>query len=443
VDLTLERASAAIAARELGAVELVESLLARIEATEPAVHAWASVDADGALAAARRLDAEPTPRGPLHGIPIGLKDVIDTGGWPTEAGSRALAGRVPDADAEVVARLRAAGAIVLGKTVTHELAYGQNEPPTRSPWDPGRYPGGSSAGSGVALAVGGALGALGTDTGGSIRNPSALNALTGLKPTQGLVSTRGVIPCSHSLDVVGPMARTAAGVSLLLAGMADVPAAQPPRRVGVDRGMWERSGVAPCVADAAESALADLDAEIVECSLESAERALAVGLVIFACEGAAYHRERFARYEPGTRIMVELGALISGADYVAALRAREVIRRDVRATFEALRLDAFAGPTLPAPAWPLTALRTDFTRSGSQPGDLSGALRLLSWANVCGLPALSVPCGSSPEGLPLGLHLVGRPFTDAGLLQLTERFQQVTTWHELRPTGHTPIAPRA
>ena len=420
---------------DVSAVERVEAALACIEATEPAVHAWASVDAEGAFETARRLDAEP-PRGPLHGMPIGVKDVIDTGGWPTEAGSRAMAGRVPAADAEVVARLRAAGAIVLGKTVTHEFAYGQNEPPTRSPWDPSLYPGGSSAGSGVAVAVGSAFGALGTDTGGSIRNPSALNAITGLKPTQGLVSLRGVIPCSRSLDVVGPMARTAADVSLLLRAMADVPPAEAPRRIGVDRAMWERSGVAPDVAEAVDAALVDLGVELVECSLEPVERALTVGLVIFACEGYAFHRDLFARrardYAQGTRIMVELGALISGADYVTALRAREAIRRDVRATFEALRLDAFAGPTLPGPAWPLEAMRTDFTRSGDAPGDLSGALRLLSWANVCGLPALSIPCGTS-GGLPLGLHLVGRPHTDAGLLQLGATFQEATTWHELRP----------
>jgi Asp-tRNA(Asn)/Glu-tRNA(Gln) amidotransferase A subunit family amidase len=420
---------------DVSAVERVEAALARIQETQPVVHAWASVDADGALAAARRLDAE-SPRGPLHGMPIGVKDVIDTGGWPTEAGSRALAGRVPAADAEVVARLRAAGAIVLGKTVTHEFAYGQNEPPTRSPWDPSLYPGGSSAGSGVAVAVDSAFGTLGTDTGGSIRNPSAVNAITGLKPTNGLVSTRGVIPCSHSLDVVGPMARTAADVALLLDGMADVPPADAPRRIGVDREMWERSGVAPEAAEAVDDALAELGVELVECSLEAAERALTVGLVIFACEGYAFHRDLFARrardYAQGTRIMVELGALISGADYVAALRAREVIRREVRSRFDELQLDAVAGPTLPGPAWPLDAMRTDFTRPGDEHGDLSGALRLLSWANVCGLPALSVPCGTS-GGLPLGLHLVGRPFTDAGLLRLGQTFQEATTWHELRP----------
>jgi Asp-tRNA(Asn)/Glu-tRNA(Gln) amidotransferase A subunit family amidase len=452
-ELTLEEAAARIAARELSTVELTDAVLERLRETEPAVHAWASVDVDGARAAAARLDAELAvdgPRSPMHGIPVGFKDVIDTAGWPTEAGSRVLAGRLPEADAEAVARLRAAGAVVIGKTVTHEFAYGQDDPPTRSPWDPSRYPGGSSAGSGVAVAVGSALGTLGTDTGGSIRNPGAVNAIVGLKPTNGLVSNRGVIPVSTSLDQVGPLSRTVAGAALMLQAMATGPAVPDYRaaldaplgrpRVGVDRAAWERCGVTPAVREAVETALVKLEAlgaEIVEVDLPVVELALPTGLTLFVCEAHSWHRDLFAErprdYAQATRIMIELGALVSGSDYVTAQKVREVIRRDVRATFERLRLDVMAGPTLPAPAWPAEDLRTDFTRSGEQHGDLAGALRLLNWANICGMPALSVPCGASPEGLPLGLHLVGRPFADADVLRLAHAYQTATTWHELRP----------
>jgi aspartyl-tRNA(Asn)/glutamyl-tRNA(Gln) amidotransferase subunit A len=218
----------------------------------------------------------------------------------------------------------------------------------------------------------------------------------------------------------------------------DAPLGRP--RIGVDRAAWERCGVEPAVRDAVEAALAELQAlgaEIIDIDLEIVELALPTGLTLFLCEAHSWHRELFASrardYTPGTRVMIALGALVAGSDYVTAQKVREVVRREVRATFERFRLDAFAGPTLPAPAWPAEHLRTDFTRSGEEHGDLAGALRLLNWANVCGMPALSVPCGASPEGLPLGLQLVGRPFADARILQLAHAYQSATSWHELRP----------
>jgi aspartyl-tRNA(Asn)/glutamyl-tRNA(Gln) amidotransferase subunit A len=464
-DLTIDEASELIAKRDCSAAELLEAVLERLTETEPIVRAWASVDEVGARSAAAAADrrlASGQRCGRMHGIPVGLKDVIDTEGWPTEAGSRVLAGHVPAADAVVVAQLRRAGAVILGKTVTYEFAYGQDHPPTRNPWDQSRYPGGSSVGSGVAVAVGSALATLGTDTGGSIRNPAAINGLVGLKPTNGLVSRRGVIPVSPSLDQVGPLTKTVADCAIVLQEIAGrdhadrttVPIRLPDYRsalerplaslrIGVDRQAWQQCGVEPCAKEAVDAALVTLErcgAEVVEISMPSLDLALATGLTLFLSEATAWHQEllatRIRDYSPGTRVMLALGALVPGSDYVRAQHVREVVRDEVRTTFERHRLDAIASPTLPGPAVPAAELRTDLTRTG-ETNDLAGALRLLNWANVCGLPAISVPCGASPEGLPLGLQLTGRPFKEATLLCAASMFEWSTDWHRRRPAiGH-------
>ncbi len=219
-DLTIREAGVKLRSGTLSPVELTEAVLARIAATEPVLHAYVQVLAEEAMGAAREAEAElraGRDRGPLHGIPIAIKDILDVAGVPTRCGSHVRAdARAANADAEAVARLRAAGAVIVGKTVTHEFAGGVLSPPARNPWDPGRIPGGSSGGSGAAVAAGSCLAALGTDTAGSIRIPAALCGVVGLKPTTGQVSTRGVFPLSWSLDTVGPLAKTVDDAMLVL-----------------------------------------------------------------------------------------------------------------------------------------------------------------------------------------------------------------------------------
>jgi len=222
-DLSLVEAGALVQQRSISSSELVDATLRRIEATEPVVHAYALVLAEDARRRARQADRELAQghwRGPLHGLPLAVKDICYTRDAPTEAGSRAMAGFVPDYDATVVRRLREAGAVLVGKTVTHEFAVGVNTPPTRTPWDMSAYPGGSSAGSGVAVSVRSAGGALGTDTGGSIRIPATINGIVGLKPTFGRVSRYGVVPLAASLDHVGPLTRTVEDCAVVLQAIA-------------------------------------------------------------------------------------------------------------------------------------------------------------------------------------------------------------------------------
>ncbi|MFE4413984.1 amidase [Streptomyces sp. NPDC056821] len=458
--LSIDDAAALIGRRELSAGELLASLLERINQTEERFQAWTSIDIEGAMEAARQADqdsANHRKHGWLHGIPIGVKDVIDTAGWPTEAGSRACAGRIPAADAASVAALRTAGATILGKTVTHEFAYGQNTPPTRSPWGLDRYPGGSSAGSGVAVAAGHVPGALGTDTAGSIRNPAAVNGIVGLRPTTGLVNTDGLVGLSPRLDQVGPIARSVTDCTLLLAGLVDDAvrhrlgngddpvralrnraASHDSVRVGVDRASWAESGVTADVIAVLEEAVEDLrrnGAHIVEVSLPELRIGLPITLVFCLLDASEKYRTllaaRAADMAPGTRVMFELGLVVTDADLDLALNARRFLQQTLRRAFEEHRLTALASPTLPAVAPRLADLATDLTRDG-EAADLSGALLLLSPSNVCGLPGLSLPCGKA-GGLPVGMHLLGRPFDDLDLLALGYRYEQETPWKTMKP----------
>lgn len=447
--LTLAEAAARIADRTVTAGELVAAVLQQLAATEPAVHAYASVDEEGAEAAAAMLDRELARgryRGPLHGVPVGVKDLIWTEGLRTEAGSRAMAGFVPDRDATVVARLKDAGAIVIGKTVTHEFAFGRNEPATRCPWDLRCYPGGSSAGSGVAVAVGSAFAALGTDTGGSIRVPASVNGVVGLKPTFGRVSRDGVVPLSHSLDAVGPLARTPEDCALVLGAIAGADPRDPStlnepvpdyraalveslegRRIGVDRAAIEdvslEDEAAGAFADAVQT-LRGLGATVVDVDITELRHAEACGLTLAFSEVSFWHRDLLRRrggdYDRGTRAMVEVGFALTGPEIVAAQRMRELIKRAVRRAFEEGQLDALVGPTLQGPTVPLKDRNT-----------LRGTHRLLIGANVAGLPALNVPCGATGAGLPLGLHLLGRPFGEPELLQIAHAYERSTN---ARPT---------
>ena len=467
VDLTIDEASALLARRSLSAVELVEETLNRIEATEPVIHAYTLVLADQARAAAVEADAERAAgrvRGPLLGIPIGVKDLCYTQGIPTEAGSRALAGFIPAFDAMVVQRLHGAGAIVIGKTVTHEFAYGVNVPPTRTPWLHDGYPGGSSAGSGAAVAARSAFGALGTDTGGSIREPAALNGLVGLKPTFGLVGRSGIVPLSQSMDHAGPITRTVTDCAMLLQALAgfdagDLGSIEVPREeylagldggvagltVGVERDFFFREQLRDEVRRALEAVvdeLAQQGVRIVEVAMPELDLMETVGLTILLVEASANARrvlrEHGADLDANTRRMFELGELLPATHYVTAQRARTVLKDATRNMFQANGLDALLSPTLPSTTYPIDiALQAD--QSGEDP--VSAALKYMIPANVTGLPALTVPCGFSPSGLPIGFQLMGRPFAENTLFRLARAYERNHSWHARKPALEVRAAP--
>lgn len=434
-------------------MELLDATMQRLDETEDRVHAFAFLAADARkqARAAEREIASGALRGSLHGIPLGVKDNFLTAGMITEAGSRALAGHVPDIDAEAVARLRRAGAVIVGKTVTHEFAYGQGIPPTRNPWNLNRYSGGSSAGTAVSVAVGSSLGGLGTDTGGSIRIPSALSGATGLKPTFGRVSKRGVIPLSATMDHAGPIARTAEDVAILLDAVAGFDRGDPTSmrrkvvmqplsdaegirgmRLGVERGFYfgpQLTDPARAVAEAALAVLERLGARLVTVQIPELETAAAVGRTIISVE-ASYHLGRWLRQGareigPGIRSALELGELISGTDYLRATQARRALIERMRETFRRHRLHALVTPTLARTAIPIAEL----------PGE--PRLPFTIPFNLTGQPALTIPAGFGPDGLPIGVQIAGRPWDEPTVLRIGHAYQTVTNWHLAIPTFAT------
>jgi len=424
---TLDAVDAARAIREkvLSPVDLVDALLDRIERIDGRVQAWVLVDRDGARRAARQAADEAalgTFRGPLHGVPFGAKDIFYSAGLPTEGGSKTMAGFVPDYDATSVARLKAAGAILLGKLHTTEFAT-SDPAPTRNPWNLACTPGGSSSGSAAAVAARTVPLALGTQTIGSNVRPAAYCGLVGLKPTFGRISTRGVMPLSYSQDHVGLMARSVEDIALGLsitaghdpgdasssrAPVADYPVALTRRRaprIGLLREFLERA--TPEVADITAQTvnrLARAGADVDEAKLPPTFRAVAAAAyVIMRSETASVHAERFALkadlYRPAIRSTIEMGMLIPGDLYVRALRLRRQFRREMSPLLE--RYDLLLTPTTPAPA-----------PEGMATGDASFQL---PWS-ISGLPSVTVPCALTTSGLPLGIQLVSGPFTEASLL---------------------------
>jgi aspartyl-tRNA(Asn)/glutamyl-tRNA(Gln) amidotransferase subunit A len=454
-----------LADRELSAAEVLDATFARIEATEPRVHAYARVMEKSARTDAARADKALAggTQGPLCGVPIGVKDLCYTAGFPTSAGSRVLEGFLPDYDATVVRNLRAAGAVIVGKTVTHEFAYGQDVPPTRNAWDRRCYPGGSSAGSGVAVAVGSAYGAIGTDTGGSIRVPASVNGVVGLKPTFGRISRRGVVPMSPTMDTVGPLARTVRDVALLLGAVAGAEPGDPTAvdepvpdyvsglserldglRIGVERKHFLYDGVIPEVRTAVEAAiakLAELGATLVEVEMQDAEYAVRAGMAVLVADTSEWHqsllRRHGDRYVRETRVMLELGELVPAAAYAKAQRVRTVVQQGMRRTFEEHRLDAIAAPTTPVTTMPVEDLSVDLTGSGQTA--LAAFTHQLMIANVVGTPSLSVPAGYTATDLPIGMQLMGRPFGEEALLRIGHAYEQASPWRDRHPDLTTPL----
>lgn len=449
-ELSLAEAARAIRTRELSPVELTESVLARIRAVDGRLRAYATVAADTAPAAAIRAErdiSEAGPRSPLHGIPMGLKDLIDAAGLPTTASSDVRAGHVADHDSRVAELLKAAGAVLLGKTHTHEFAYGLTTPQTANAWDRGRVAGGSSGGSAVAVAAGGATFALGTDTGGSIRVPAALNGVVGLKPTYGLVSRSGVTSLSWSLDHVGPITRSARDAALVLAATvghdprdpASVPG--PPvdftgdlgggdlkgLRVGIPRNHYF-DRVAPEVEKAVRGAierLAELGAELVDVEIPMARHIQAVQWGLMVPEATAYHEQSLRAapdlYTPDVRILLEAGELTSAGDYLRAQRARTMMRDGWARMFDGI--DVLAAPTVP-----MTAVKsgqeTVEWADGTVEAVSDSYVRLSAPANITGVPALTLPVGRDHAGLPIGMQLMARPFRDTTVLHVGRVYEE-------------------
>lgn len=431
---------------ETSASEVVERALARIHALDSRLRAFVVTLDARARREAAILDAEARAgrwRGPLHGVPVSIKDVIHVAGVPTTASSRVLDDLVPIEDAAAVARLRAAGAIVVGKTETHEFALGVTTPQSRNPWDPTRIPGGSTGGSAIAVATGMAPGALGTDTRASIRVPAALSGVVGFKPTFGLVPTHGVVTLSWSMDHCAPMAGSVGDAALLL----DVVAGRDPRdpnsveqpiasyrawagvpvgglRVGVPAATLE--GAEPDVARAFEVALdglrsLDVSIEILdEPSAGDLEMTSAAGMVVSRCEAATLHRrflaERADRYTAETLAQLDEASRLPASLYLAAQRLREAFRLQMARLFE--RVHALALPTTL-----VTAPRVE---------EADRFLLVLSrnctpWSFI-GVPAVSIPCGRSAGGLPIGLQLVAPALEDVRLVALGSAVESLGLW---------------
>lgn len=462
ISLSISEAAAALRDGETSALALTEATIARINQTEPTVNAYATVPAEMALEAAERADAElasGVDRGPLHGIPIGIKDICYTKGVLTEAGSKVMEGFTPDYDSTVALKLNEAGAIMIGKTRCHEFAYGVNEPPTRSPWELNSYPGGSSTGSGVALAARSAFGTIGTDTGGSIRIPASINNIVGLKPTYGRVSAYGVVPLSWTLDHVGPMTRTVLDNALMLRAIAgrdpkDAASARKEvpdytegikdgahgMRIGIDREYVLYPGVIDDVRNATESVineLAAMGAEIVELSLPEFELTPETLFTVMMVEASAYHRQSLRAkgdlYDPATRAALQLGELVPGTHYVTGLRARERYRSAMKDLFQGENLDALISPTMPLPTALLTDLHQPRKDMDIAETPMISYIHHTFSANLAGQPALSAPCGFTRAGLPIGYQLMGRPFAEATLFRIAWAYEQAHGWHERLP----------
>ena len=450
-----------IAHRDVSPVEVCHASIARLEATEPELNSFISLDRDRVLADAGRLEAEASRgelRGPLHGVPVAIKDNIATRCERTTAGSRIYDALRPDHDATVVTRLRAAGVLIFGKTNLPEFAYGPVDSyhfgPTRNPWDPSRFAGGSSMGSGAAVAAGVVPAALGTDTTGSIRNPATWCGVVGLKPSYGLVPLRGVVPLATSLDHVGPLARSAEDCARILSVIAGVDHSDPTSapypnvncvemvdrsiaglRVGVIRRLWD--GLDAAIASPLNGALAalrHLGVELVDVDLPAWDEVVDASGVLVACEAAAEYSSILEAAEaevlPEVRQRLRTGVATSASEYVWARRIVLEFRREYRLALRDVHLFAFPGHERTAPRIDPTGRRLD----------PSTTLRFVVPMNVIGAPALTMPAGFV-EGLPISLQLAGGQGNDSLLVSVAHAYQQITSWHQHRPAIGNRVKP--
>jgi aspartyl-tRNA(Asn)/glutamyl-tRNA(Gln) amidotransferase subunit A len=442
--------------KEVSPVEVTRTCLKRIEKFNPTLNAFITVTGESALAEARAAEIEIGRgdwRGPLHGVPVALKDLIDSAEARTTAASALYQNRIPTEDAEVVRRLRRAGAVILGKNNLHEFAYGGSSlvsffGDVHNPWNTQHIAGGSSGGSAAAVAAGLCCAAIGTDTAGSIREPAALCGCVGIKPTYGRVSARGVIPLSWSLDHVGPLAATSrdaatmlqaiAGYDALDVGSADVPVsdyvsglgdATKSLRVGIPRAHFY-DDLDNEVRTAMEQALGVIKSLVAD--VRDVQIDVTTDRTVQAAESFAYHSFNIARtpelYQPETLRRIRSGENISAAEYIQRRRELDQERRRAHDFFT--EVDLLVTPTMPIPAPAIADLKRD--PAALRPAELA-LLRNTRPFNVWGLPAISVPCGFTKLGLPIGLQIAGAHWREDLVLRLAHAYEQATEWHRHRP----------
>ena len=463
--LTIAEVARRIEAKTLSPVTLVEALLGRIDSLNPQLDAFVTLLGEQALDTARKAEreiAEGRYRGPLHGVPFGLKDIFNTAGIRTTGHSRTAEDNVPDADATTTAQLNAAGGILMGKLSTHEFAHGGPSfdlpwPPARNPWNRDHFTGGSSSGSGAAVAAGFLFGAMGSDTGGSIRNPAALCGIVGLKPTYGLVSRRGVIPNSFTFDHCGPMTRTVEDCAIMLQAIAGHDPRDPASadvaipdyraaltgdirdlRIGVVRHFWEQdlpvNAEMQSAMDASIAVLRDLGTICEDVRMFPMQEYYDVKVVIAESELFSVHRKALCERpgDFGTDFLARAlpACLFSGADYVEAQRRRRLLVDAMTTTYEKYDVLITAGPYGPAPRldahdsmnfWRKPNIATPF--------------------NVTAGPALSLCNGFSESGLPLAMQIVGRPFDEATVLRVADAYEKSTPWHQRHPAIAARLEP--
>jgi len=451
--LSLKQASDLIRSKKVSPVELTEACLARIGTYNPKINALITVMKDQALSQAKELAQEAAAgkfRSPLHGIPIALKDNIDTAGTRTTAGSQVFEDRVPKEDAEVVRRLKAAGAVLIGKTNMHEFAAGGTSAVSywgavRNPWNLERNSGGSSGGSAAAVAMSCCYSALGTDTGGSIRTPSAYCGTVGFKPTYGRVSIRGIIPLTWSMDHCGPIARTVEDTALVLQQIAgydklDIDSVDHPVQdyfAGIGAPVAQfRLGIPPKFYDTLDEDVARAVEEATAVLNKMTKGSREVNLPSILGAGAngetyAYHEDLITKnaggYMPQTRRQIQNGGSVKASDYVRSWRQLMLIRRIVDDSFAEQNVDLLITPTRRVPARPISV---ELNRLEKPPGpdpENTGSF------DSYGLPAISVPCGFSKDGMPVGLQIVGPHWAEDRVLALAYAYQQATDWHKRRP----------
>ena len=455
--LPIERLAPRIRNRELSVSELLERVLSRIEAHESKVEAFSHVS-EHARDTARRLDDEIRQgryRGPLHGIPIGIKDNYLTEDMPTTVGTKVPDISFPRTDATTVRRLREAGAVLIGKTNMHEFAWGNVTPPTKNPWDFNRVPGGSSGGSGAAVAASLCTAALGSDTGGSVRIPASLCGTVGVKPTYGSVSKNGIVTHSWSLDHPGPLTKSVTDAALLLNILAAYDPNDPSSRevavpdygrsigesigdlrIGVCRNHFfgENDAEVEAAVETAIEELAGLASGLVEFEIPNLQYGLGAIFTIELASSSCYHDRSVKAglqrgFQPDVRNLVEAGKFITATDYLKAEQFRRLLMRDFAEVFDSV--DLIVGPTTPITAWELD--QTSVRIGDSDESVLAVSWRLTYPFNLVGLPAVSLPCGFDSRNLPIGLQIAGKPLSEEVLLRVAYAYESRHDWSDRTP----------